>query len=288
MAAERRKLQNRLNQRAARTHHFPSSACAQHMTNEYSVGKRKALSSTSLKEAKARLRQETETQYQRLADNAWAYRFPLEMIKRPVNGLPILCMSPEARRSVTAAPSFESFVQIPLPADQKLLTLLHFNLVRALACNVALLGLAGEDLEGDVPSPFLCQEQKIRLGLLPPSLRPTQIQMTMPHHAEVDVFPYPEYRDNVILAGDAIDDVELCNDILYGVDPGNEQESLGFSKNSRTGFIVWSDPWLQESWEIDEHFLKKYWNLFQGCGALIENTNYWRKSRGEKPLSFQL
>jgi len=258
------------------------------MANEYSVGKRKALSSTALKEPKTKLHQEAETHYPQLANDSWAFGFPLQKTKRPVNGSPILCMSLEARRSVTAAPSFESFVRIPLPVDQKLLTLLHFNLVRAFACNVALLGLAEEDLEGDVPSPFLCRERKIYLGLLPPSLRPTQIQMTMPHHAEVDAFPYPEYRDNVILAGDAIDDVELCNDILYGVEPENEQESLGFSKYGRTGLIVWSDPWLQESWEIDENFLKKYWNLFQGCGALIESTNYWRKSRGEKLLSLQL
>ncbi|KAF5649904.1 hypothetical protein F25303_4591 [Fusarium sp. NRRL 25303] len=49
----------------------------------------------------------------------------------------------------------------------------------------------------------------------PKALEPTEVQKTVLHHPWLDIFPFPKFRDNVILAADAelLDDGELCEDI---------------------------------------------------------------------------
>ena len=208
-----------------------------------------------------------------------------------------ICMHPSQRHSVTAAANFQSYMRTPLPADQKLLTLLHFNLVRGLTCNMFLLGLDPDAMNDDIASPF--ETSAIRLDSLPPTLHPTYLQKTIPHHPEVDLFPFPRYRDNFIRAGDAIDDTEICLDMLYGVEldlnlnpisrlPVKDCKDIGLGGGGRTGLIVWSDPWLQSSWEVEEGFARKYRKLFAGCDDLIRSTNFWRNERGESPLVVEL
>ncbi|KUJ16704.1 uncharacterized protein LY89DRAFT_561096, partial [Mollisia scopiformis] len=163
--------------------------------------------------------------------------------------------------------------------DQKLLTLLHFNLVRALTELVLILRLDPDKMNDDIESPWI-EGSDLAVENLPETMRPTRLQREIPHHPEADMFPFPEYRDNLILAGKEVDDVELCMDILYGVDP----EEIRGSASGRTGLIVWDDPWLQTSWEVEEGFARKWKRLVGNCGSLINSTNYWRRSRGEKPL----
>lgn len=240
-----------------------------------------------------------------------------------------MCVSPQKRRSVTSAPDFTSFIcareqnrgwTTPLPCDQKLLTLMHFNLVRALTQNVYLLGINPDDMNLDLQSPFFetSGPGKEWNGVdfwetaLPETLRPTRLQRAVSHHPEIDVFPFPRYRDNLILAGKGIDDVEICLDLLYGVeesdldlpeiprentsvregvggldeDRGGDCRGNGNWKGfgGRTGLIVWSDPWLQSSWEVEESFARKYRGLLKGCRELIDSSNFWRARRGERPF----
>lgn len=206
-------------------------------------------------------------------------------------------MHPAQRQFVTAARNFKSYMRTPLPADQKLLTLLHFNLVRALTQNVFLLGLDPDAMNDDIASPFATSQ--LQLSNLPPTLHPTCLQRTIAHHPEIDVFPFPMYRDNLIRAGSTIDDMELCLDVLYGVEldvdcnpilrePVKDCRDIGLGDGGRTGLIVWSDPWLQSSWEVEEGFVRKYKRLLVGCDELIRSTNYWRRQRGERPLAFEL
>lgn len=90
--------------------------------------------------------------------------------------------------------------------------------------------------------------------------------------------------------------MELCTDVLYGVDEVAEAdpyrkprrcEAGPYGGSGRTGLIVWADPWLQESWEVDEVFARKYRRLLKGCDALIRSSNHWRASRGEKRLNLE-
>jgi Domain of unknown function (DUF3425) len=191
-------------------------------------------------------------------------------------------MNPFKRRHVVTALNFESFVKTPLPSDQKLLTLLHFNLVRALTQNVFILNLNPDDMNSNLESPFISTQSGIKAEALPEMLRPTELQKTVPHHPEIDVFPFPRYRDNMIRLGSTHPGEEFCMDLLYGVE--SDENSRDGGLNGRTGLIAWGEPWLQGSWEVEEGFARKYREFFGGCMELLESTNHWRASRGEGPL----
>lgn len=165
--------------------------------------------------------------------------------KRPVIP-PVVCINPARRRSITSATSFASYVHTPLPTDQTLLTLLHFNMIRGFAQNVLLLGIDPDEMVLDIISPW------------------------------------------VIIAGTSVDDVELRADVLYGVDTEGMRSNESCTESGRTGLIVWSDPWLQSSWEVDESFAKKWRRLLIGCPEILKSANYWRARRGEKPLQMKL
>ncbi len=161
-----------------------------------------------------------------------------------------------------------------------------------------------DDMNLDLMSPFISfhddtgivrgeSEMDFWDTTLPETLRPTRLQRTVPHHPEIDVFPFPRYRDNLILAGKGIDDVEICLDLLYGVEEsdldlmqisrgnGVDCRETGQGFGGRTGLIVWSDPWLRSSWEVEA---RKYKSLLVGCRELIDSSNSWRAKRDEGPL----
>ncbi|KAH8804675.1 hypothetical protein F5884DRAFT_421496 [Xylogone sp. PMI_703] len=227
---------------------------------------------------------------------------------------PGFCMHPISRLNVIRAASFSSFASsnmTPLSSDHYLLTLLHFNLVRAMTENILRLGINPDRMADDIPSPFVdgCGNltshsdsvSNKHISSFPPLLRPTQVQRTIPHHPEYDILPSARLRDNIILQQDTFDDVELCLDMIYGVDfdPTLDRSNLlsrvkehsdecrvvtGGTLGGRTGLIVWSDPSLPGSWEVDEAFARKWKRLFVGCEELLRSTNFWREKRGEKKL----
>jgi len=166
------------------------------------------------------------------------------------------CVPQAVLNVMNKIPCFEQFCYTPLPTDQKLLTLMHFNLIRALCQCVILLGFSPDEMYLDVPSPFVdqpdetlgstlaTQVQRKTVFALPPTMQPTYLQKTIAHHPEIDIFPFPVYRDNIILAGKEIDDVTLCMDVTYGVGVDNiwsdKKEGVDNSINGggRTGLIV--------------------------------------------------
>ena len=186
---------------------------------------------------------------------------------------------------------FNKFVH-PISADH-LLTLTLFNLVRGLTTNIISLGLDPRLMHTDIPLPFASTEMSSRLPNpalhLPPTLQPTLLQKSMPHHAEIDVLPFPRIRDNALLAAGDYGEFELCMSIL-GLD------SWAFSMGERdrttdmtsTGILVWGDPWNAGNWEVSEGFAKKWQWLLRGCIELLDSTNYWRLQRGEQPLILEL
>ncbi len=46
---------------------------------------------------------------------------------------------------------------------------------------------------------------------------------------------------------------------------------------------VWGKtPWDRRGWEAEEEFVSKWWWVM--TDDILEETNYWRVSRGEEPL----
>ncbi|KAI8625024.1 hypothetical protein F5Y19DRAFT_280114 [Xylariaceae sp. FL1651] len=159
----------------------------------------------------------------------------------------------------------------PLPADH-LLTLVRYNLYRACAANAQILGLEPRSMHEDIPSPFSIPGSFSCLSL-PPSLHPTEAQVTIRHHPYMDLFPFGRLRDNLLLADGTFEDDELCADL------GGKN-----STTEHTGLVVWGEPWDPMGWEISEYIARKWAWLFTGCEQLLLATDSWRNQRGEPPL----
>ncbi|KEY76624.1 hypothetical protein BA78_7641 [Aspergillus fumigatus] len=129
----------------------------------------------------------------------------------------------------------------------------------------------------DAVSIFNLQQPSFALERIPPSLRPTPIQLQVPHHPWLDFFPFPRMRDLLILAGDAFDDDELCHDLMAFWD----------TRNSAATLLVWGDSWDPKNWEVTEKFAHKWTWMIRDSPELLASTNFWRRSRGEKPLDWK-
>ncbi|KAJ5173912.1 uncharacterized protein N7500_001843 [Penicillium coprophilum] len=162
------------------------------------------------------------------------------------------------------------------PRTDLLLHLIQFNFTRALMENTAVLGLTSDQLHDDAISPFNIAGpwQYDFESSLPPSLQPTMIQRSIPHHPWLDLLPVPHMRDNLILAGDFEEETQLCLDM----------KGIGNACSERTGIIVWSDPWDPAGWEVTESFARSWGWVIKDCLDLAHSTNQWRAKRNETPL----
>lgn len=174
----------------------------------------------------------------------------------------------------------------PLSSDH-LISLVYYNVYRAFISNVVTLGL---DLNlmytDDYPSPFLplSPTASSHIRKLPPCLQPTELQKTVAHHPQWDIFPDPEIRDNILRYGEHnIDDVELCLDM---VGDGNYDNLGELATQDKNGLIVWGEPWDMGSWEVTETFARKWPFLIRGALNSQRTSNEWRVKRGEEPLDF--
>ena len=163
------------------------------------------------------------------------------------------------------------------PRVDELLTLIQFNVFRALISNTSTLGFSMDWLQEDATSPWNTTCMPINSSC-PVSLQPTLVQRTIPHHPWIDLFPIPRMRDNMLLAGDSYDEYELCNNLVDFCDVPSE----------RTGLVIWGEPWDPAGWEVSESFLKRWGWVVKGCVELLTSTNYWRKQRDEELLVFEV
>ncbi|CCD34321.1 hypothetical protein ACHAPC_003029 [Botrytis cinerea] len=167
------------------------------------------------------------------------------------------------------------------PRTDQLLTLIQFNVFRALIKNTRTIGwnLDWLDCTIDPLSPWLNLSTKIVPGAhCPQALCPTKIQRTIPHHPWLDLWPIPQMRDNLLLHAESYDEDQLCNDLV----------EFGGLMNEQSGLIVWGEPWDVWGWEVSETFLRNWGWAVKGCGELLASTNKWRAKRGEEALVFEV
>ena len=81
------------------------------------------------------------------------------------------------------------------PRVDLLLTLIQFNVFRALVSNTFTLGFPFSWLSAEADSPYYLGESR---WCCPASLQPTALQRKVPHHPWIDLFPFPALRDNKI------------------------------------------------------------------------------------------
>jgi hypothetical protein len=162
------------------------------------------------------------------------------------------------------------------PRTETLLSLVQFNITRALVTNAKTLGLTTRRMSRQARSRFASTGVEATfIESLPPSLQPTIFQLTIPHHPWIDLLPVPELRNNLLRrSSDSYDAAQLCRDMR-----GFQQVAHG-----RGGVTVWGQSWDPHGWEVSPDFAQKWPWVVQGCQSLLESTNHWRGTRGEPPL----
>ncbi|KAF4449477.1 abhydrolase domain-containing [Fusarium albosuccineum] len=218
--------------------------------------------------------------------------------------------------------SLESSAHFPLCPDH-LIPLAQYNIIRATLTNATILSILHlmpydqcAPLRMAMPLfPSTSTTESSQVGTLaascPPSLRPTALQLSIPHDYWVDLVPDPTLRDNILLAlqDGLIDVVELQADLVGQIcqetitaakaqpRKGFEQSASQSRKQNATrslsdegqlGMLVWSDPWCADGYEMAEAFIRRWSFLFKGCWRFLGATNKWRISRGEEPLELDI
>jgi hypothetical protein len=82
---------------------------------------------------------------------------------------------------------------------------------------------------------------------VPPPLRPTEVQLYTVHLSGIDRFPFPKFRDNMIIMSALVDEEEFTQDLC-----------LLPSFKIRSG----GAPWDPRAWSIEQPFAKKWGFLF--------------------------
>ncbi|KAM6478177.1 hypothetical protein HDV62DRAFT_371073 [Trichoderma sp. SZMC 28011] len=99
----------------------------------------------------------------------------------------------------------------------------------------------------------------------PPALTPTTLQTNKLHLPYIDLIPFPQFKDNLLRASEIVQSEDLWHDMISGK------------------LKVWGKtPWDRRGWEMHEDFVAKWWWVI--AEDILEETNFWRVSRGEDPL----
>ncbi|KAI1750282.1 hypothetical protein F4782DRAFT_252777 [Xylaria castorea] len=261
-AHERRRIQNRINQRARRSRRRREATVS--MDSPSRANAVQADLSLTSRHSQITLGREIN----------------FDQIVKEIN-----TRDPESWETHSLVRAFEALIynnwlaRAPMPA--LLPSLVRFNLARAIMGNAKVLGLTFDQLDDEAISYFNMEgpwpiSKNLEVGTLPPKLQPTDLQRRTLHHPWLDLLPIPRMRDNLLRRGmECFDEDDLC---MVMVGRGNINDA---------GFIVWSDPWDSYGWEVTEGFARSSWGwTIAGCWELYQSTNVWRAKRGEPPLFY--
>ncbi|VUC35958.1 unnamed protein product [Clonostachys rosea] len=275
---ERRRIQNRVNQRAARNRKRASAKDNQLESSQCGL-KPSSHPETPKVAINVKMELSPLTPRQEHRDPDFWQMFYWAMKSVPVDRSRLVNFTQNlVFRSEDAhkdSRKFENWMSLLIgsPGRDCLFTLIQFNVFRSMVRNERDLGLPEAcALDDDSVSPISDASYVARD--MPASLRPTLLQMTVTHHPWIDLLPLPRMRDNLLLADDQYDETALCTAIL------------GCNTNSggRTGMIVWGEAWDPAGWELTEEFIREWAWTLEGCDEFLASTNYWRQRRGKGAL----
>jgi hypothetical protein len=168
----------------------------------------------------------------------------------------------------------------PLPRD--LPTVGRLNAFNALARNAQILHISVELLESDEDaSPLFSPPEEGGIALPAPAhLAPTFLQRSVRHHPWLDLLPFPQLRDNILLYlhTSQINEEDMITELICGC--------LDLAATDEASMIVWADPWDAAQWEFSPSFFVRWGFLLQGCQDMIQTTNLWRSRRSAPRLEF--
>ncbi|EXK75869.1 hypothetical protein FOQG_19367 [Fusarium oxysporum f. sp. raphani 54005] len=201
-----------------------------------------------------------------------------------------------------------------LPADHILTHLITHNACRGLMHNRSVVRVGASYISAVHDPPLLpdfaigCETVVLRPThrTMPIDLLPTQLQMKNPHPTWMDTLPFPEIRDNLIRRQYLFNHKHFLEDLvgdlvyLHPLPAQNQsgpvsttssqlhrQQDDGQSASDGKGLILWGEPYLKENWEATARFLTKWSWAVEGCRELVDISNKWRTTRGEYSLQIR-
>ena len=289
-ASARRKLQNRLNQRAFRRRRAAAKAdkvLVFELESDDASPKRRAPEEHELLRSSLQFSQQPKLSVD-LPEAIESTCRPFQCVLKAQVGLLAEDLLSDEESSVIIAfeESFSEKMK-PLyltcrPTDDHILSLTYYNVFRALVINTLLLGLDPQRMHlATYPSPFVDSTAAYERHL-PPHLRPTLLQQMVPHHPCFDVFPDPVLRDHAIARADVLSPDLFVMSLAGRVSCVEDVER----SPARRGVMVWGSPEDVDSWELTEHFVMNWYWLVKGSQRLERSTNKRRIGRGEPPIYF--
>jgi hypothetical protein len=163
------------------------------------------------------------------------------------------------------------------PWDE-LAQLINRNFMQAAATNAQHLELNLTSLRTGAPA---STPRLHNTANLPPTLKPVELQHQLPHDPIIDTIPHPRLRFNIVraIATGSLDAARFSASLRRSGAVLNVQGDA-----CRSGLIVWSFPEQLSSWELSEAFFIIWGFLLEGCEDFIAATNVWRSRRGERSL----
>ena len=161
----------------------------------------------------------------------------------------------------------------------ELAQLINRNFMQAATTNAQHLGLNLTSLRTGAPA----STPRLRNAAnLPPTLKPVELQHQLPHDPIIDTIPHARLRFNIVRAI-ATGNLDASR---FSVSLRHSGEVLKVQGEAcRSGLIVWNFPEQLSSWELSEAFFIIWGFLLEGCEDFIAATNVWRSRRGERSLA---
>ena len=156
--------------------------------------------------------------------------------------------------------------------------LINRNLLSATEANAQRLRINLDDLRPGRPVITPRLKDDYALGIL----QPVKLQYQVPHDPIIDTIPHMRFRFNILhaIATGKLDSSAFCRSLRVS---GAIENTHG--QWQRGGLVVWkSAPEQLESWELSEPFVRRWAVLLHDCEDLLAVTNSWRAQRGERPL----
>lgn len=163
------------------------------------------------------------------------------------------------------------------PWDE-LALLINRNFMQAVSANAQRLGLDAAALRAGTAA----RTPRLRsTANLPPTLKPVEVQHQLPHDPLIDTIPHSRLRFNILRAI-ATGNVDAARFSACLRRSGAVVSVQGEAR--RSGLIVWNFPEQLASWELSEGFVMTWSFLLDGCDDFLAATNVWRGRRGERSL----
>lgn len=184
---------------------------------------------------------------------------------------------PHFTGQVSRAASTLSIPSTDNPWDE-LAQLINRNFMQAAATNAQYLGLNLTSLRSGAPA---CTPGPRNVANLPPTLKPIELQHQLPHDPIIDTIPHSRLRFNIVraIATGNLDASRFSASLRRSGAVLNVQ-----GEARRSGLIVWNFPEQLSSWELSEAFFIIWGFLLEGCEDFVAATNVWRSRRGERSL----